>query len=101
MFTKALLGFCLLTGCTSIDASSQVKGWPDLKVSEHYVSNKAMRDRCAKYVSFFMSPEACAEWSFKEGTCDIYYSKDFPPSRDIVEHERAHCMGYRHVGESE
>lgn len=85
----------LAAACTPM-TTPPPQDWPALVVTEHYVSNKDMRDHCAKYAPFFMSPEACAEWNLIEHTCDIYYSADFPPSSYVIAHEQAHCAGYSH-----
>jgi hypothetical protein len=89
----------LLPGCAVI-GHQKVAGWPQLAVIEHYVPNKAMRDRCAQYVGFGMSPEACAQFDFARGRCDIWYSADFPPGSYVITHEREHCLGYEHEGET-
>lgn len=88
-----------LSGCTTI-GHELVADWPELRVVERRVPHNEMRDRCAKYISGLGSPEACAEFHFAEGVCNIWFSADFPPSADIVEHERKHCSGYDHVGET-
>jgi hypothetical protein len=88
----------MVCACTTIGAE-RVADWPQLEVREHYVPHAEMRDRCSKYVSFFMSPEACAEFDFAARRCDLWFSADFPPGRHIIEHERQHCLGYEHVGE--
>ena len=90
----------LLAGCTTIEKHERVEGWPKLQIVEHYVPNSVMRDKCAPYVGFGMSPEACAEFNLYTRTCHIWFSADFPPPRFIVEHERMHCAGYDHVGSS-
>ena len=89
----------LASGC-SIIAHEKVEGWPQLEIIEHYVSNAEMRNRCAPYVGFGMSPEACAEFDLYNRKCHIWFSADFPPPKFIVEHERQHCAGYDHVGSS-
>ena len=87
----------LLGACTTI-AHEKVEGWPQLQIVEHYVPHAQMRDRCARYVGFGMSPEACAEFDLAAGKCHIWFSADFPPQRFIVQHERLHCAGYDHAG---
>lgn len=99
MKRAALLALLFLPGCAVI-GHQKVAGWPQLAMVEHYVPNKVMRDRCAKYVGFGMSPEACAEFDFARGRCDIWYSADFPPARYVVTHEREHCLGFEHEGET-
>lgn len=84
----------IASSCTTIDHSYKEEGWPEMKITEHYVSHKEMRDRCSKYASWWESPEACAEWNLETKTCDIWYSSDFPPSKVIIEHEQLHCQGH-------
>jgi hypothetical protein len=94
-----LLAF-LASACTTIDPGAPVAGWPELKIFEHHVPHAQMRERCMKYTPPMMSPEACAEFYFVEGECHIWFSADFPPPAHIVEHERQHCQGYEHAGET-
>lgn len=75
-----------------------VEGWPELKVVEHHVSEQEMRDRCAPYVGPLMTPQACAEFYLAEGECHVWFSRDFPPSESVREHELLHCKGYDHIG---
>ena len=89
----------LVSGCTMI-GHERVAGWPELQIVEHYVPHAEMRERCAKYTGFGMSPEACAEFDFASRRCLLWFSADFPPQPWIVEHERLHCQGYDHVGMS-
>ena len=95
---KAIVLVLALAGCTSI-GHGRVGDWPELKIVEHYVPHAEMRDRCGKYVSAVSSPEACAEFRFAESRCDIWYSRDFLPSRAVLAHERGHCNGIDHGGE--
>jgi hypothetical protein len=88
----------MISACTVI-GGERVDGWPDLKIVEHHVSHREMRDRCMPYVGVGMSPEACAEFQFAQSRCDIWLSADFPPPRFVVEHERQHCLGFEHAGE--
>lgn len=96
----AALLVALSSACASIIGHEKVAGWPQLAVYEHYVPHAQMRERCARYVGFGSLPVACAQFRLAERRCDIWYSADFPPSRDIIEHERLHCAGYDHVGET-
>ena len=95
----AFLLFLFLGACTTI-GHEKVEGWPKLTVVEHYVPHHVMRDRCVKYAPWGMSPEACAEFNLAELRCDLWFSADFPPPQAFIEHERLHCAGYDHVGES-
>ncbi|MGQ0750106.1 MAG: hypothetical protein ACT4PS_06175 [Betaproteobacteria bacterium] len=92
-----LLASMHLPGCTIV-GHQKVPGWPELTVREHYVPHHVMRDKCAKYVPVGMSPDACMEFNLYSGTCDIWYSADFPPGPGVIEHERLHCRGYDHIG---
>lgn len=95
---KRSLIFLALVGCGAIDAhKAPPKGWPDLQVIEHFVPHAEMRDKCSKYVPWYASAEACAEWHFDKDECHIWFSKDFPPQQWVIEHERMHCAGYDHV----
>jgi len=89
----------IVSACTTIGAE-RVAGWPQLQVLVHYVPHSQMRDRCSKYVSFFMSPEACAEFDFAAKRCDLWFSADFPVTASVIEHEKKHCLGYEHAGEN-
>jgi len=99
MRRHAAMLILFLGGCTTI-AHEKVEGWPRLTVVEHYVPHHVMRDRCVKYAAFGTTPEACAEFNLVERRCDIWFSADFTPPKAIVEHERMHCEGYDHVGQS-
>ena len=90
----------LASACGTVIDHKRVEGWPALEIVESFVPNAQMRERCMKYTGFGMSPAACAEFDLSAGKCTIWYSADFPPSKLIVEHERLHCRGYDHIGES-
>lgn len=94
VLASAALGACSTIG------HERVEGWPTLEIVEHYVPHATMRDRCAKYVGFGMSPIACAEFELVARRCHIWFSADFPPEPYVVEHERLHCQGYDHPGET-
>lgn len=88
----------LASGCTVV-GHERVEGWPELRIVEHHVPHQAMRERCMPYAHWSMSPEACAEFHLATGECHLWFSADFPPSREIVEHEYLHCRGFDHVGQ--
>ena len=93
----ALMG-AIAAACTVI-AGDPVAGWPELQRVEHSVPHHEMRERCARYVGFGMAPEACAEFNLAARRCDLWFSADFPPAPQVIEHERQHCRGYEHAGE--
>lgn len=95
---QAAVLVALLSGCSAIDANNRVAGWPELRIIEHRVSNAEMRARCSQYVAWGMIPAACSEFNLSAGVCHIWLDRDFAPAF-IVEHERAHCAGYEHVGD--
>ena len=77
----------------------KVAGWPELAVVEHYLPHKLMLARCARWANG-LAPLACAEFDFAAARCDIFYSAERRPSRELVQHERLHCQGYDHAGET-
>lgn len=93
-----LFSFLLLNACTTV-GHEKVEGWPELAIHEHYVSAGEVYDRCRKYVGFGMIPLACAEFNLATRRCDIWYIEGLA-TRSIVEHERLHCQGHDHVGET-
>jgi hypothetical protein len=95
---KSLVVFAALAAGCSTMGHQRVEGWPALRIVEHRVPHPEMRDRCARYVGFGMSPEACAEFYLDRNECHIWLSADFPPQKFIVDHERLHCAGYDHTG---
>ncbi len=90
----------VLAGCSTIDQHEKVAGWPELRIVEHYVPDAELRSRCAKYVPFGLFPEACAEFYFNRGECHVWYNADFRPQPYVMEHERLHCQGYDHPGDT-
>lgn len=90
-----LLGilFCVVKGCTTIDTHTPPpRDWPVLKQSVIYTQDAPRI--CAKYAPLSI---ACAEVNFIRRTCVIYTSVDW---KHVLEHERQHCEGYDHHGES-
>lgn len=97
---NCLVILALLAGCTVI-GHEKVEGWPKLNVVEHYVPHAEMRDHCVGATPWWGSPEACADINLLTETCDLWFSADFPPQAFIVKHERMHCDGYDHVGDTQ
>ena len=92
--------FSVIAACTTIDSHEKVAGWPELKLVEHYVPDQVMRERCSKYMAFGFLAEACSEFYFDRGECHVWYSADYRPPQFVVEHERLHCRGYDHPGQT-
>lgn len=95
-----ILAIFLIAGCTTIDSHSRIDGWPELKTTAHYLPHKEMREICTQYAPPLMSPEACTVVDLCKLTCDMFYSRDFPPPQYIIEHEELHCQGYEHPGDT-
>ena len=87
----------LLSGCSTISHVAPPSDWPQLKLTQHYVSTREMRDQCVKWTPPFMSPMACAEINFDKMTCDQWFDADFV-TPEIVEHENEHWRGKDHAG---
>lgn len=88
----------LLSACATMD-HERVEGWPELEIVEHRVPAEMMLERCRKYAGFGSVPLACSEFNLVTRRCDIWLSQSMSWSA-IVEHERLHCRGYDHVGET-
>ena len=88
----------LLSACSTME-HERVEGWPELQIVEHRVVAETMFERCRKYAGFGSVPLACAEFNLATRRCDIWLSESMAwPT--IVEHERLHCRGYDHVGDT-
>ena len=98
----SLLIVAALAACTTIDQHKAAPAdWPQLEVREHVVSTPEMIWRCYATLPLFMKlmggvPIACAFVS--ESGCDIYVTGWTP--QHVLEHEREHCAGRDHVGDS-
>ena len=90
----------LAAGCSSID-HVKVEGWPPLQLVERYVPQAQMLEHCKQYVTAIgMAPIACAQFDFANRRCHVWYNADDPPSAATIAHERLHCQGYDHPGET-
>ena len=87
---KWILILLLLSGCSTL-SSHKTEGWPQMTVTENYVSEAEVKDRCG-------NPEflACAYSNVCSKTCNIWLPKGAPEW--LVKHERGHCEGYDHPG---
>lgn len=100
-FAAAIAALLTLTGCSGMFIDSHTPApadWPELRVIEHRVSRDEMAERCSKYVPWYSSVEACAEWHFARGECHVWITPD--SMRFVVEHELMHCRGLDHPGDS-
>lgn len=92
-----VLILALTVNACTIMSHIETPGWPQLRVTEHYVSTAAMRDVCVKYSGFGSSPYGCAEINLTMGTCDIWLSQEYFAQWQL-DHERLHCEGKDHLG---
>lgn len=94
----ACLLAALLVGCSHIDR--QVEGFPqDLKKTEVLtgfwdVQAKCWDDMPLAWKVMLTITLACTVIDLDAGTCTIYRFGDL--SKDISDHEDAHCLGYAH-----
>lgn len=94
-----LLLVLLLAGCASrvpdIDFTNQPPdGWPKLEERIGYVKTDQLEKYCLASRPGYAP--ACALVDFAREICWIYLATKDPA---ILEHERAHCRGYDHVGD--
>lgn len=100
----ALAAALAMSACTVMNEhQAPDPQWPALQVVEHEVSAIEMLRRCYRFVSLPMKllgaiPFACAEINLVENRCDIWFTADSDPF--ILEHERLHCKGYDHHGDT-
>ena len=92
---RTLLLCLLLTGCTAIDYSRKVEGWPVMREELHVVSAAEMHNVCDKYAGFGEVMLSCAEMFFHPDVCKIWVTE---AGGWLEEHERAHCRGHDHIG---
>ena len=87
-----------LCGCASMGPA--IEDWPELAVHEHHVPRPRLLEHCKKYAAFGSPPVACAEVNFAARRCDIWLNADSPPAAYVLRHERLHCAGHDHEGET-
>jgi hypothetical protein len=88
----------LLCGCTTLrplDLSiTPPDDWPVKDVQIQYLEPGTVPPMCAQYANHTNS---CAVVNFRTGVCYIYLTTKSP---EVLEHERGHCNGYDHVGDT-
>lgn len=92
----------LLSGCATklvdIDYSIQPPAdWPKLEERITYGTVEEVQRWCNMPAAIRGKAFNCATVNFQYGLCLIYLSHDHIPG--ALEHERAHCQGYDHVGD--
>jgi hypothetical protein len=92
MSKTLLLGLTLLlSGC---HFWHRVPDWPTLTIIEHRVSADEIHRRCGKYMKWYQSALACAEWNFSTRECHIWLEVNV--WEFIRQHEIRHCQGWMH-----
>jgi hypothetical protein len=71
--------------------------WPKLDERITYADLETTRRFCNAPKLFKEKIISCAVMSFEYGLCMIYVR---PGDEDALKHERAHCAGFNHVGET-
>ena len=66
-------------------------------LEERIVHDFAATQQCAGAWPPVTIAFGCAWLDLRAGTCTIYLASDAP---EVLVHERAHCAGYDHFGES-
>lgn len=107
MKTLVLALAIMLSGCaTFIDQHKEPPAdWPLLKVTEHRLDMWPLIKQCYPSVSLMMKllggfANACAWINLQEMTCDIYVHTAATESDPTLIHEREHCQGRDHFGDS-
>lgn len=93
----------LLAGCAQtarlVDIDYSVRppaDWPALEERIMYGEVEAVQRWCNMGPDIRRRAFNCAVYNFYAGICTIYLSDRTPST---LEHERAHCRGYNHVGD--
>lgn len=71
--------------------------WPRLEEKVDRIAPEDLPKYCSGLGAAVSRSVSCAVTSFRRGICYIYLTRDDP---DDLEHERAHCAGYGHVGDA-
>lgn len=66
-----------------------------MAVVEEKVSFDEVQEQCRRFVGWGQWPMACAVFYFQSARCHIFYAFDW-----ALEHERMHCLGYDHPGDT-
>jgi hypothetical protein len=98
-----LLSVVLLCGCATklvdIDYSNPPPDdWPKLEERVTYGTVEEVQDWCLMPAAVRKNAFNCALLYFQHGVCMIYLTHR--PIQGALEHERAHCRGYDHIGDT-
>jgi len=95
----------LLPACSTMTHTESPPDWPALEVIEHKVSVIDVQKKCFKYLTPVAAALSlgltlgCAEVDFAARTCTIYIARG-ENDPGIIEHERDHCAGKDHPGDT-
>lgn len=99
---RLFVSLLLLSGCamvpttTTIDASrAPPAGWPNLTVTVIHTTESDVARRCS--ATKMIEAWGCTLPQFQTGRCFILIAKE---DSSVLEHEKMHCLGYDHPGES-
>lgn len=102
---RNLLAGAALFGCATVIDEHRLPpaGWPKLEVRDNVISGWQVQVKCYMYLPLAHRllggiALACAEVNFRDCTCNIWRAWD--ASEEILLHERLHCLGYSHYGET-
>lgn len=89
-----------LSGCTLVEIDYNTRppaDWPNLEEKIHHVEIGDLPKFCGPKPTLGHA-EGCSVVHFGYEVCYIYLATKDPA---VLEHERAHCKGYSHVGEGD
>lgn len=94
----AALSLAFLAGCaTTIDMTRPPPvDWPKLEIKVAKVTEQQARMLCPR-ADVVLYTNACTILAFAHGACYVYLASSDP---EVLDHERKHCLGYDHPGES-
>lgn len=88
----------MLAGCMTMDyGRAPPSDWPQLEVKIIKQDFKQVQRTCRNDFWPERQANGCAIADFDARICRIY---TWTNNRGVIEHERAHCYGYDHRGES-
>ena len=79
-------------------AAGRPADWPKLEQLVERLPDADTQRACSRYMSAGPPRRACAVVNFAAGTCRIVLADS--STRGNYDHERMHCMGYDHAGET-
>lgn len=98
----------LLAGCASAQTYTQIDyssapaaDWPQLRELVYREPASAIPELCRRSPTYSAgATTACSSVNFAEGWCAIFLPAGHRHEAALLEHERAHCRGFDHPGET-